>query len=86
MRLVGLIPSDIAQPGGKETGQRVSHYNAAGGPFKAAFAELEGEGFDALYVELSAFSCSSSGSCRFSCGFRRDRARHSDLMPPTIPI
>jgi hypothetical protein len=20
------------------------------------------------------------------CGFRRDRARHSDLMPPTIPI
>ncbi|MCR5875604.1 hypothetical protein LRS10_16325 [Phenylobacterium sp. J426] len=22
---------------------------------------------------------------RFSCGFRRDRARRSDLMPPTIP-
>jgi ribosomal-protein-alanine N-acetyltransferase len=21
-----------------------------------------------------------------ACGFRRDRARHSDLMPPTIPI
>ena len=20
------------------------------------------------------------------CGFRRDRARHSDLMPPTVPI
>jgi hypothetical protein len=21
-----------------------------------------------------------------ACGFRRDRARHSDLMPPTVPI
>lgn len=52
MRLVGLVPSDTAQPGGKETGQKVSHYIAAGGPFQAAFAELEGERFDALYVEL----------------------------------
>jgi len=21
-----------------------------------------------------------------ACGFRADRARHSDLMPPTVPI
>jgi predicted SprT family Zn-dependent metalloprotease len=52
MRAVGLIPSDTGEPGGREVGQSVSHYIADGGPFARACAELMGNGFDTLYVEL----------------------------------
>ena len=52
MHMVGLVPSDTGQPGGKETGQQMTHYIAPGGPFQLAFADLDAEGFDALYVEL----------------------------------
>ena len=52
MRRVGLIPSDTGQPGGKETGQQVSHYIEADGPFAAACAELIGTGYAVRYVEL----------------------------------
>ena len=51
MKAVGLAPSDTGQPGGKETGQRVSHHIEAGGRFDCACAELVGKGFDPLYVE-----------------------------------
>ena len=36
MREVGLIPSDTGQPGGKETGQKVSHTIEPGGRFERA--------------------------------------------------
>lgn len=52
MHSVGLAPSSTGEPGGKETGQRVTHYIAQGGPFQTVYAKLEKEGFDALYVEL----------------------------------
>ena len=52
MKAVGLIPSDTGQPGGKETGQKVSHYIETGGPFDRACAELEKSGFAVRYVEL----------------------------------
>jgi predicted SprT family Zn-dependent metalloprotease len=52
MHRVGLIPSDTAAPGGKETGQKVSHYIAGGGPFERACADLEAKGFAVRYVEL----------------------------------
>jgi predicted SprT family Zn-dependent metalloprotease len=39
MERIGLKPSDTAAPGGKRTGQRVSHYVMKGGPFDRAFAE-----------------------------------------------
>ncbi len=52
MRAVGLIPSDTGQPGGKEVGQKVSHYIEPGGAYATACAELMSKGFDALYVEL----------------------------------
>ncbi|AID28402.1 peptidase [Mesorhizobium huakuii] len=54
MKEIGLVPSDTGQPGGKQTGQRVSHYIADGGAYRVAFVELEASGFDALYVELWA--------------------------------
>jgi len=40
MKEIGLHPSDTAAPGGKETGQKVSHYIVAGGAFALAFAEI----------------------------------------------
>jgi hypothetical protein len=52
MRAVGLIPSDTGAPGGREVGQKVSHYIDEGGPFALVCADLTAEGFDALYVEL----------------------------------
>ena len=39
MREIGLIPSDTGAPGGKETGQKMSHYIAPSGAFELACAE-----------------------------------------------
>ena len=52
MHAVGLIPSDTGAPGGKETGQKVSHYIAGGGPFDKACTDLIRQGFAVRYVEL----------------------------------
>ncbi len=41
MEAIGLHPSDTAQPGGKRTGRKVSHYIVEGGPFDIAFAKFE---------------------------------------------
>ena len=49
MKEIGLYPSDTAAPGGKETGQRVSHYIVEGGPFDVTFAELEAAGVRDLF-------------------------------------
>jgi hypothetical protein len=38
MRDIGLIPSATGQPGGKETGQQMTHYIEAGGRFDKACA------------------------------------------------
>jgi hypothetical protein len=51
MKAVGLIPSDTGAAGGKETGQRVSHYIEAGGAFERTCAELVELGFIIPYVE-----------------------------------
>lgn len=41
---IGLHPSSTGEPGGKQTGQRVSHYILAGGAYDRAFAEHEAAG------------------------------------------
>jgi SprT-like family len=40
MESIGLMPSHTGQPGGKRTGQSMSHYIIDGGPFDRACAEL----------------------------------------------
>jgi predicted SprT family Zn-dependent metalloprotease len=45
MEAVGLMPSDTGAPGGKRTGQRVTHYVIDGGPFDRAAAELLATGW-----------------------------------------
>ena len=45
MKQIGLAPSSTGEPGGKETGQRVSHYIVPDGPYAQAYAQLEATGF-----------------------------------------
>jgi hypothetical protein len=40
MIAIGLIPSDTGAPGGKATGEKVSHYIAEGGLFAKACADF----------------------------------------------
>ena len=45
MKEIGLQPSTTDEPGGKETGQSVTHYIIAGGPYAKAYAKLKARGF-----------------------------------------
>ena len=45
MEVIGLIPSDTGEPGGKRTGQRVTHYILDGGPFWQVCTALLAQGF-----------------------------------------
>ena len=45
MKEIGLHPSTTGAPGGKETGQSVSHYIVPGGPYAKAYARLKATGF-----------------------------------------
>ena len=45
MEEIGLIPSNTGEPGGKRTGQQMTHYIEAGGPFDLACRALLDSGF-----------------------------------------
>jgi predicted SprT family Zn-dependent metalloprotease len=45
MKAVGLHPSSTGEPGGKETGQSMTHYIIAGGVYAQAYAKLKAAGF-----------------------------------------
>ena len=45
MKEIGLQPSTTGEPGGKETGQSVTHYLIPGGSFTRAYAKLAATGF-----------------------------------------
>ncbi len=71
MESLGLMPSDTAKPGGKKTGQAVSHYIIEGGPFdRACNVWLQGEqvqiGFNSLRPSTSAKN-SSASKIKYSC-------------------
>jgi len=51
MKSVGLIPSSTGKPGGKETGQSVSHYIEKNGLFERKTRELMEKGFLFPFVE-----------------------------------
>lgn len=54
MREVGLIPSDIGEPGGKETGQSMTHYIEQGGSFARVCARLLAEQPAMLYHDQAS--------------------------------
>jgi SprT-like family len=45
MEEIGLMPSNTGAPGGKRTGQNMTHYIIAGGPYARAFAHLQSRGY-----------------------------------------
>ncbi|MDQ2841936.1 MAG: hypothetical protein M3Y72_13040 [Acidobacteriota bacterium] len=45
MKEIGLQPTTTGEPGGKETGQSVTHYIIPGGAYAQAFAKLAATGF-----------------------------------------
>jgi hypothetical protein len=45
MKEIGLQPSTTGEPGGKETGQSVTHYIIPGGAYARAYVELQETGF-----------------------------------------
>ena len=40
MELIGLMPSNTGKPGGKKTGQQMTHYIIEGGAYEKAFKEM----------------------------------------------
>lgn len=54
MKRVGLYPSNTGKPGGKETGQQMTHYVMPGGAFEAASGELLARGFAFAWGEAGA--------------------------------
>jgi predicted SprT family Zn-dependent metalloprotease len=46
MKEIGLQPSTTGEPGGKETGQSVTHYIIPGGPYAKAYAQLKARGLE----------------------------------------
>ena len=74
MLRVGLVPSDTGEPGGKQTGQHVSHFIEKGGPFAVACkAYLKSES-GALYQdqvqtedEAKTKSKKAASKTKFTC-------------------
>lgn len=66
MEAVGLQPSHNGQPGGKKTGDRMTHYVIAGGPFERAAAAVA----DADYLPFLAIPLVDGGKAK-SKGVRK---------------
>lgn len=52
MLAIGLVPSDTGAEGGKQVGQKISHYILPCGLFEKAYLDLEKAGFDPFYLDL----------------------------------
>lgn len=55
MKAVGLQPSDTGVPGGKETGQRMTHHILEDGAFANSTAALLGAGFSLTWADAARF-------------------------------
>jgi len=70
MKEIGLHPSSTGAPGGKETGQSVSHYIIPGGAYAQAYAKLAATGFQLHWqsMPLSAQAKAKKASkTKFTC-------------------
>jgi hypothetical protein len=69
MREIGLIPSDTGQPGGKATGQSVSHYIEPGGRFERACDEYLAHHPPILYrdAEPEGVPKKSDSKTKYTC-------------------
>jgi predicted SprT family Zn-dependent metalloprotease len=72
MKRVGLHPSNTGLPGGKETGQQMTHYIIEGAPFSVACAQLLASGFKIEYADVERSSGnkkkSEKNKSKYVCG------------------
>jgi predicted SprT family Zn-dependent metalloprotease len=54
MKEIGLQPTTTGEPGGKETGQSVTHYIIRGGAYAKAYAKLKARGFQLRWQSIPA--------------------------------
>jgi hypothetical protein len=68
MREIGLQPSSTGEPGGKETGQSVTHYIIPEGRYAKAYAKLAATGFQLHWQSVPAIaSAKKSSKTKFTC-------------------
>ncbi len=72
MRALGLVPSHTGQPGGKPTGQSMTHYIDPAGPFAAEAARLISGGFrlrwQAEADSAAAGRAAKKNKTKYTCG------------------
>jgi hypothetical protein len=69
MLMLGLIPTHTGLPGGKQTGQSVTHYIEDNGPYDTHWRELESAGFTLDYQDRHAASVDAPKKikARYAC-------------------
>ena len=81
MKEIGLQPTDTGEPGGKETGQSVTHYIVPGGPYAAAYAKLKATGFQLHWQSAPAgheAKAKKASKTKFTCPDRSAPGRSRD--------
>jgi hypothetical protein len=70
MKDIGLQPTTTGEPGGKETGQSVTHYIIPGGPYAMAYSKLEAKGFKLHWQSAPAgkeAKAKNASKTKFTC-------------------
>ena len=71
MKEIGLQPTDTGQPGGKETGQKVTHYIIPGGAYAKAYAKLKAKGLQLKWQSApeaeKAKATKKASKTKFTC-------------------
>jgi hypothetical protein len=76
MESLGLMPSNTGLPGGKKTGQQMTHYIIKGGPFENACKRLLANKFKISWAEAGAVTNGGispkkkgNSKCKYTCEF-----------------
>jgi predicted SprT family Zn-dependent metalloprotease len=70
MREIGLQATDTGEPGGKETGQKVTHFIIKGGAYAKAYAKLKATGLTLHWQSVphsKAAKAAKSSKTKFTC-------------------
>jgi predicted SprT family Zn-dependent metalloprotease len=70
MKEIGLQPTSTGKPGGKETGQSVTHIIVPGGPYARAYAKLKATGFQLHWQsapETEQAKAKRASKTKFTC-------------------
>lgn len=77
MDAVGLVPSSSGEPGGKRTGQHMSHWIEEGGRYQLAYRELSADGFTLSWQsirQLKGASKKAASKTKYTCPLCKSNA------------